>query len=91
MKENIKDLYINFFVSKGHKQIPSASVVPENDPTCLFNTAGMQPLVPYLLGAKHPQGTRLCNFQKCFRKSGHYLKHTVPQKLSVFLICFRCG
>ena len=67
MKENIKDLYINFFVSKGHKQIPSASVVPENDPTCLFNTAGMQPLVPYLLGSKHPLGTRLCDFQKCFR------------------------
>lgn len=67
MKENIKDLYINFFVSKGHKQIPSASVVPENDPTCLFNTAGMQPLVPYLLGEKHPLGTRLCDFQKCFR------------------------
>ena len=67
MRENIKDLYINFFVSKGHKQIPSASVVPENDPTCLFNTAGMQPLVPYLLGAKHPLGTRLCDFQKCFR------------------------
>lgn len=67
MKENIKDLYINFFVSKGHKQIPSSSVVPENDPTCLFNTAGMQPLVPYLLGAKHPLGTRLCDFQKCFR------------------------
>ena len=54
MKENIKDLYINFFVSKGHKQIPSASDVPENDPTCPFNTAGMQPLVPYLLGEKHP-------------------------------------
>ncbi len=67
MKENLKDLYINFFVSKGHKQIPSASVVPENDPTCLFNTAGMQPLVPYLLGAKHPLGVRLCDFQKCFR------------------------
>lgn len=67
MKENIKDLYINFFVSKGHKQIPSSSVVPENDPTCLFNTAGMQPLVPYLLGEKHPLGTRLCDFQKCFR------------------------
>lgn len=67
MNENIKDLYINFFVSKGHKQIPSSSVVPENDPTCLFNTAGMQPLVPYLLGAKHPLGTRLCDFQKCFR------------------------
>ena len=67
MKQNLKDLYINFFISKGHKQIPSASVVPENDPTCLFNTAGMQPLVPYLLGAKHPLGTRLCDFQKCFR------------------------
>ena len=64
---NLKDKYINFFVSKGHKQIPSAPVVPENDPSVLFNTAGMQPLIPYLLGEKHPYGTRLCDYQKCVR------------------------
>ena len=63
----LKDLYINFFVSKGHKQIPSAPVVPENDPSVLFNTAGMQPLVPYLMGEHHPYGTRLCDYQKCIR------------------------
>ena len=64
---NLKDLYINFFVSKGHKQIPSAPVVPENDPSVLFNTAGMQQLVPYLMGQNHPYGTRLCDYQKCIR------------------------
>ena len=64
---NLKDLYIDFFVSKGHKQIPSSPVVPENDPSVLFNTAGMQPLIPYLMGAKHPYGTRLTDYQKCVR------------------------
>ena len=64
---NLKDLYINFFISKGHKQIPSAPVVPENDNTVLFNTAGMQPLIPYLMGQPHPYGTRLCDYQKCIR------------------------
>ena len=64
---NLKDLYINFFISKGHKQIPSAPVVPENDNTVLFNTAGMQPLIPYLKGKNHPYGTRLCDYQKCIR------------------------
>jgi len=64
---NIKDLYINFFLSKDHKQIPSAPIIPENDPTCLFNTAGMQPLVPYLMGQPHPSGKRLVDYQKCFR------------------------
>ena len=64
---NLKDLYINFFVSKGHKQIPSAPVVPENDPSVLFNTAGMQPLIPYLTGKQHPYGTRLVDYQKCIR------------------------
>lgn len=67
MKENLKDLYINFFVSNGHTFIPSAPVVPENDPSVLFNTAGMQPLVPYLLGQPNPNGTRLCDYQKCIR------------------------
>ncbi len=64
---NLKDLYIDFFVSKGHKQIPSAPVVPENDPSVLFNTAGMQPLIPYLMGQEHPYGKRLCDYQKCIR------------------------
>ena len=64
---NLKDLYIEFFKSKGHVQIPSAPVVPENDPSVLFNIAGMQPLIPYLTGQPHPLGTRLCNYQKCVR------------------------
>ncbi len=64
---NLKDLYINFFISKNHKQIPSAPVVPENDPSVLFNTAGMQPLIPYLMGEQHPYGQRLCDYQKCIR------------------------
>ena len=64
---NLKDLYINFFISKGHKQIPSAPVVPENDASVLFNTAGMQPLIPYLMGKTHPYGTRLVDYQKCIR------------------------
>ena len=67
MKLNLRDLYIDFFVSKGHVQIPSSPVVPENDPSVLFNTAGMQPLIPYLKGEKHPLGTRLCDYQKCIR------------------------
>ena len=64
---NLKDLYIDFFVKRGHKQIPSAPVVPENDPSVLFNTAGMQPLIPYLMGQTHPYGTRLVDYQKCIR------------------------
>ena len=64
---NLKEKYINFFVGKGHKEIPSAPVVPENDPSVLFNTAGMQPLIPYLMGETHPYGTRLVDAQKCIR------------------------
>ena len=64
---DLKDTYLKFFESKGHKIIPSAPVIPENDPTCLFNTAGMQPLVPYLKGEPHPEGKRLADVQKCFR------------------------
>lgn len=59
--------YIDFFVSKGHAEIPSASLVPENDPSVLFTTAGMHPLVPYLMGQEHPSGTRLVDYQKCVR------------------------
>lgn len=63
----IRKRFLAFFEKRGHAIIPSASLVPENDPSVLFNTAGMQPLVPYLLGEKHPLGTRLANFQKCVR------------------------
>lgn len=63
----LRKLYLEFFKSKGHAVIPSASLIPENDPTVLFTTAGMHPLVPYLLGEKHPAGTRLTDVQKCVR------------------------
>jgi len=59
--------YIEFFKKNGHAEIKSASLIPDNDPTCLFTTAGMHPLVPYLQGAKHPSGTRLTDCQKCIR------------------------
>jgi alanyl-tRNA synthetase len=59
--------YLEFFASRGHAVIPSASLIPENDSTVLFTTAGMHPLVPFLLGAKHPAGTRLASCQKCIR------------------------
>lgn len=63
----LRKMYLDFFRSKGHAVIDSASLIPENDPTVLFTTAGMHPLVPYLLGEKHPSGTRLCDTQKCVR------------------------
>lgn len=63
----IRNKYLNFFKNHEHAVIPSAPLIPENDPSVLFNTAGMQPLVPYLLGEKHPSGTRLTDYQKCVR------------------------
>ncbi len=63
----LRELYLEFFRQKGHAIIPSASLIPENDPTVLFTTAGMHPLVPYLMGAKHPAGVRLADVQKCVR------------------------
>ena len=63
----LRQLFLDFFVSKGHAVIPSASIIPENDPTVLFTTAGMHPLVPYLMGQPHPAGTRLTDVQKCIR------------------------
>ncbi len=63
----IRNKYLNFFKNHGHKVIKSASLIPENDPSVLFTTAGMHPLVPYLLGEKHPEGTRLTDYQKCLR------------------------
>ena len=68
MKANeLRQKYIDFFTSKGHNQISGASLIPENDPTVLFTTAGMHPLVPYILGADHPAGNRLVDYQKCIR------------------------
>ena len=64
---DIRKKYLNFFKEHGHTVIPSAPLIPENDPSVLFTTAGMQPLVPYLLGEKHPSGTRLTDYQKCLR------------------------
>ena len=63
----LRNKYLNFFKKNGHTIIPSAPLIPENDPSVLFNTAGMQPLVPYLLGEKHPGGKRLTDYQKCIR------------------------
>lgn len=63
----LKDIFVNFFVSRGHIEIPSAPLIPENDPSTLFISAGIQPLVPYFLGKKHPSGDCLVNVQKCIR------------------------
>ncbi|KKW41091.1 MAG: alanyl-tRNA synthetase, partial [Candidatus Peribacteria bacterium GW2011_GWC2_54_8] len=65
--DELRSAYIKFFVDRGHKEIPSASLLPENDPTTLFTSCGMQPLVPYLLGQPHPAGKRLVDSQKSFR------------------------
>ncbi|MEI9984408.1 MAG: alanine--tRNA ligase-related protein [Aliidongia sp.] len=65
--DRLRSLYLKFFAEHGHAVIPSASVIPENDPSVLFTTAGMHPLVPYLMGRPHPAGTRLVDAQKCVR------------------------
>jgi alanyl-tRNA synthetase len=65
--DEIRSKFLKFFEKRGHKIIPSASLVPENDPSVLFNTAGMQPLVPYLLGQTHPMGKKIVDIQKCVR------------------------
>ena len=65
--DELRELYLQFFKEKGHAIIKSASLIPYNDPTVLFTTAGMHPLVPYLMGEKHPAGTRLADVQKCVR------------------------
>ena len=85
----LKELYIDFFESKGHKQIPSSLVVPENDPSVLFNTAGMQPLIPYLTGQVHPYGKRLPDYQKCIRTNdldviGDSYHHTFCEMLGSY-------
>jgi alanyl-tRNA synthetase len=65
--KTLRKKYLNFMASKGHAIVPSSSLVPKEDPTVLFTTAGMQPVIPYLLGQKHPEGTRIANLQKCIR------------------------
>lgn len=65
--QEIRERFLKFFEKRGHAIVPSSSLVPENDPSVLFNTAGMQPLVPYLLGQTHPMGKRIANVQKCVR------------------------
>lgn len=65
--DTLRDLYLNYFKKEGHEIVPSASLVPENDPTTLFTGSGMQPMIEYLLGAEHPKGTRISDSQKCFR------------------------
>ena len=65
--DQLKKMYLSFFESKGHAIIPSASLIPENDSSVLFTPAGMHPLIPNLLGEKHPAGTRLTDVQKCVR------------------------
>jgi len=87
MKANeLRQKYLDFFKSKGHAIITSASLIPDNDPTVLFTTAGMHPLVPYLMGEKHPEGNRLVNAQKCIRTSdidevGDTVHHTFFEML----------
>src|SRR3989344_3924115 len=63
----IRKKFLKFVVERGHKIVPSSSLIPENDPTTLFTGSGMQPMIPYLLGEKHPLGSRLADSQKCFR------------------------
>ena len=67
LAKEIRQKYLDFFVKHGHAVIKSAPLVPDNDPTCLFTTAGMHPLVPFLQGAKHPAGNRPTDVQKCVR------------------------
>jgi len=65
--KEIRKRYLDFFKGKEHAIVPSSALIPENDPTTLFTSAGMQPMIPYLLGEEHPKGTRIVDSQKCFR------------------------
>ncbi|MFA7160758.1 MAG: alanine--tRNA ligase-related protein, partial [Kiritimatiellia bacterium] len=65
--QELRNLYFDFFKKRGHALVSGSSLIPQNDPTVLFTTAGMHPLVPYLLGEPHPSGKRICNVQKCIR------------------------
>jgi alanyl-tRNA synthetase len=88
---DILNRYIAFFEKRGHTRIENSSLVPLNDPTTLFTSSGMQPLVPYLLGEKHPQGTRLVNAQNSFRAQdieeiGDNRHTTFFKMLAIFVI-----
>jgi len=92
--QEIRQKFLRFFQEKGHKIIPSASLIPEHDPTVLFISAGMQPLVPYLLGEKHPEGKRLVNVQKCLRTDdieevGDTYHHTFFEMLGNWSLGYR--
>src|SRR3989338_3597515 len=85
-RQQLIESYIEFFKKHNHRHIPSSSLIPENDPTVLFTTAGMHPLVQYLLGQKHPLGKRLCSVQKCIRTQdidevGNSVHHTFFEML----------
>lgn len=84
--EELRNKYLEFFKSKDHAIIPSASLIPENDPSVLFTTAGMHPLIPYIMGEEHPEGKRLADAQKCFRTTdveevGNFTHHTFFEML----------
>jgi alanyl-tRNA synthetase len=88
----LREKYLSFFAEKGHTRIPSAPLVPENDPSVLFTTAGMHPLVPYLKGQEHPAGKRLTNAQKCLRTTdieevGDATHATVFEMLGNWSLC----
>lgn len=85
----LRTMYVNFFKERGHKEIASASLLPENDPTVLFTTAGMHPLVPYLLGEKHPSGKRLTDVKKCVRTED--IDEVGDDTHCTFLRCWEIG
>jgi alanyl-tRNA synthetase len=84
-RKELINLYLNFFAKKGHAIIKSASLFPENDASTLFISAGMHPLVPYLLGEKHPSGKRLTDVQKCLRTGD--IDDVVTARITLFLKC----
>src|SRR3990167_9616352 len=90
--DEIRQAYLDFFKKNGHAIIPGASLIPENDPTVLFTTAGMHPLVPYILGEPHPAGKRLTDVQRCVRTQdidevGDASHLTMFEMLSNWSIC----
>ena len=87
--DQLRSLYLKFFEERGHKVIPSASLIPENDPSVLFTTAGMHPLVPYLMGQEHPAGKRLTDVQKCLRTGD--IDEVGDAAIAPFLKCLATG
>ena len=87
--EEIRQLFLDFFEKKGHVIIPSASLIPENDPTTLFTGSGMQPMLRYLLGEKHPLGKKIVDVQKCFRSQD--IEEVGNNRHTTFLKCWGIG